>query len=151
MQSLLEPWLGAGAVGEDVPIPALIDVELTRQVSAGDAAQLQNLLDTALTPLSGKARIDAQSDWLKPVYDALLALQYLALALIALVSFAAAAAVWLASRTAFANHRNTVEIIHLLGGTDAQVTLEVDEEKEPPRSSFGARNRRGCCKEEGGT
>ncbi|NQZ48393.1 MAG: cell division protein [Erythrobacter sp.] len=137
LQRLLEPWLGAGAVGEDVPIPALIDVELTRQVSAADAAQLQNLLDTALAPLSGEARIDAQSDWLKPVYDALLALQYLALALIALVGFATAAAVWLASRTAFANHRDTVEIIHLLGGTDAQVT-QIFQRSVLRDATFGA-------------
>ena len=59
---------------------------------------------------------------MRPVYNALAALQYLALALIALVGFATAAAVWLAARTAFSNHRETVEIIHLLGGTDAQVT-----------------------------
>ena len=32
------------------------------------------------------------------------------------------AAVWMAARSALANHGDTVEIIHLLGGTDAQVT-----------------------------
>ena len=137
LQSLLEPWLGAVSAGDDVPIPALIDVELTRQVSAGDVAQLQTLLDTALAPLSGEARIDAQSDWLKPVYDALLALQYLALALIALVGFATAAAVWLAARTAFANHRDTVEIIHSLGGTDAQVT-QIFQRSVLRDATFGA-------------
>jgi len=66
--------------------------------------------------------VDAQSEWLRPVYDALAALQYLALALIVLVGFATAAAVSLAARSAFSNHRDTVEIIHLLGGTDEQVT-----------------------------
>lgn len=122
LEALLEPWLGAAAASDDVPIPALIDVELNRRASAQEIAQLQSVLDTALVPLSGEARIDAQSDWLRPVYNALAALQYLALALIALVGFATAAAVWLAARTAFSNHRETVEIIHLLGGTDAQVT-----------------------------
>ena len=122
LEALLEPWLGAAAASEDVPIPALIDVELNRRASAQEIAQLQSVLDTALTPLNGSARIDAQSEWLRPVYNALAALQYLALALIALVGFATAAAVWLAARTAFSNHRETVEIIHLLGGTDAQVT-----------------------------
>lgn len=122
LEALLEPWLGAAAASDDVPIPALIDVELNRRASAQEIAQLQSVLDTTLAPLDGEARIDAQSDWLRPVYDALAALQYLALALIALVGFATAAAVWLAARTAFSNHRETVEIIHLLGGTDAQVT-----------------------------
>ena len=122
LEELLEPWLGAGAASEDVPIPALIDVELTRRAAPDELAQLQSALDAALEPLGGAARVDAQSDWLRPVYDALAALQYLALALIALVAFATAAAVWLAARSAFANHRDTVEIIHLLGGTDRQVT-----------------------------
>ncbi|WP_416830766.1 MAG: cell division protein FtsX [Erythrobacter sp.] len=116
--ALLEPWLGSSAASEDVPIPALIDVELSRRASASEIAQLQ----AALVEAAPSAKIDAQSDWLRPVYDALAALQYLALALIVLVSFATAAAVWLAARSAFANHRDTVEIIHLLGGTDEQVT-----------------------------
>lgn len=122
LEALLEPWLGSAAASEDVPIPALIDVELTRRATAQEIAQLQSALDGALGPLGGNARIDAQSEWLRPVYDALAALQYLALALILLVGFATAAAVWLAARSAFSNHRETVEIIHLLGGTDAQVT-----------------------------
>jgi cell division transport system permease protein len=122
LAELLRPWLGTSAASEDVPIPALIDVELSRRAAPGELAQLQAALDEALVPLGGGARVDAQSQWLRPVYDALAALQYLALALIALVAFATAAAVWLAARSAFANHRETVEIIHLLGGTDAQVT-----------------------------
>jgi Cell division protein len=43
--------------------------------------------------------------------------------LIALIALATAAAVWLASRNALAQHRETVEIIHLLGGTDGQITM----------------------------
>ncbi|BDI60182.1 cell division protein [Qipengyuania nanhaisediminis] len=118
LAALLEPWLGASAASGDVPIPALIDVELSRQATAREIARLRETLDT----LAPGIRVDAQSQWLGPVYDALAALQYLALALIALIAFATAAAVWLAARNAFANHRETVEIIHLLGGTDAQVT-----------------------------
>ena len=118
LAELLEPWLGAAAATEDVPIPALIDIELRQRASPNEIAQLQNVLDGAVPG----AKVDAQSEWLRPVYDALAALQYLSLALIALVAFAAAAAVWLSARSAFSNHQDTVEIIHLLGGTDAQVT-----------------------------
>lgn len=122
LAALLEPWLGASAASEDVPIPALIDVELSRRASANEVAQLQSVLDQALAQDRVAARVDADSQWLRPVYDALAAVQYLVLALIALVAFATAAAVWLAARSAFSAHRETVEIIHLLGGTDAQVT-----------------------------
>ncbi|MEE4201654.1 MAG: FtsX-like permease family protein [Erythrobacter sp.] len=122
LEEMLEPWLGIAATSEEVPIPALIDVELAQRAGPEPLAKLQSAVDRALVPLGGEARIDAQSDWLGPVYDALAALQYTALALIALIALAAAAAVWLAARSAFAAHRETVEIVHLLGGTDAQVT-----------------------------
>lgn len=122
LTQLLEPWLGSSAASEDIPIPALIDVELTRRAAPQELAQLQAALDAALEPLGGTARVDAQSEWLRPVYDALAALQYLALALIGLIGFATAAAVWLSARSAFADHQDTVEIVHLLGGTDRQVT-----------------------------
>jgi len=118
LAEMLEPWLGEGAGSEDLPIPALIDVQLTTTSGPAQIATLQLEVEAAVTG----ARVDAQSDWLQPVYSALSALQYLALALIALLASACAAAVWLASRSAFSNHRDTVEIIHLLGGTDAQVT-----------------------------
>ncbi len=118
LAALLEPWLGAGATNADVPIPALIDVELTRRASPAEIARIADLLDTSGPGL----RVDAQSEWLRPVSNALAALQYLALGLIVLVALANAAAVWLAARNAFATHRDTVEIIHLLGGTDHQIT-----------------------------
>ncbi len=116
--AMLEPWLGDGAGSQDLPIPALIDVQLTGASSEDQVARLQAALNEAVPG----SRVDAQSDWLQPVYSALSALQYLALALIVLLGFACAAAVWLAARSSLANHRDTVEIIHLLGGSDAQVT-----------------------------
>lgn len=118
LATLLEPWLGEGAASGDVPIPALIDVELTRRAGPADIARIE----AALAAKVPGARVDAQSDWLRPVYGALAALQWLALGLIALVALATGAAVWLAARNAFAGARETVEIIHLLGATDRQIS-----------------------------
>ncbi|MEM1197251.1 MAG: cell division protein [Pseudomonadota bacterium] len=118
LTDLLEPWLGTSAASSEIPIPALIDVELAISATPDALDNLQVALDRAVPG----AKVDAQSSWLRPVYSALAALQWLALILILLVAIATAAAVWLAARNAFANHRDTVEIIHLLGGTDAQIT-----------------------------
>jgi cell division transport system permease protein len=118
LSALLEPWLGAGAASSDVPIPALIDVELTRSAGRAEIARIEAAL---LATVPG-ARVDAQGDWLRPVYAALAALQYLALGLIALVALATAAAVWLAARNALSSARETVEIMHLLGASDRQIT-----------------------------
>jgi cell division transport system permease protein len=118
LAALLEPWLGEGATSGDVPIPALIDVELSRSAGPAEVARIE----AALAQNVPGARVDAQSDWLRPVYGALAALQWLALGLITLVALATAAAVWLAARNAFAGARDTVEIIHLLGATDRQIS-----------------------------
>ena len=118
LATLLEPWLGEGASSGDVPIPALIDVELTSTAGPAEIARIETALQAAVPA----ARVDAQSDWLRPVYGALSALQWLALGLIVLVALATAAAVWLAARNAFASARDTVEIIHLLGATDRQIS-----------------------------
>jgi cell division transport system permease protein len=118
LAALLEPWLGELATSGDVPIPALIDVELTGRAGPDDIARIE----TALAGTVPGARVDAQSDGLRPVYSALAAVQWLALGLIALVALATAAAVWLAARNAFAGARETVEIIHLLGATDRQIS-----------------------------
>jgi cell division transport system permease protein len=67
------------------------------------------------------ARVDAQAGWLTPVFSAIHALQWLAGGLIALLALATVAAVLLASRNALGNHRDTIEIVHMLGGTDNQI------------------------------
>nr|WP_247711242.1 FtsX-like permease family protein [Qipengyuania vesicularis] len=114
---LLEPWLGSGEEIEGVPIPALIDVEM-RKADDGEAlARIEN----ALREIAPRARIDAQSVWLAPVLSALSALKITALALIAMLAFVGAAAVWLAARNALGGNRDTIEIVHLLGGSDDQI------------------------------
>ncbi len=117
LEALLEPWLGSVDGNDVVPIPALIDVQLQREASQAEVARLQVLLETRVPT----ARVDAQSSWLRPVYSALSALRYLALGLVALLALTSIAAVWLAARNAFTSHRETIEVMHLLGSTDEQI------------------------------
>jgi cell division transport system permease protein len=119
LNALLEPWLGAQPLAEEdaIPVPALIDVRLGGPVTRQRLAELRRSL-TASVP---SARVDAQAGWLSPVFDAIASLQWLALGLIALLAATSAAAVWLAARSALGSNRETIEIIHLLGGTDGQI------------------------------
>lgn len=119
LDALVEPWLGT-TVGDDVnalPVPALIDVRLAGNADKTAVAALRKQI-AARAP---DARVDAQASWLAPVFEAIGALQLLAGGLIALLAFATVATVLLASRNALSNHRNTIEIVHMLGGTDAQI------------------------------
>lgn len=117
LEQLLDPWLDLGDdTAATVPIPALIDVQL----APGNEANLAQLREqvTARVP---QARVDAQASWLAPVFSALRSLQWMAVALVALLALTSAAAVWLAARNAFGANRETIEIVHLLGGTDGQI------------------------------
>jgi cell division transport system permease protein len=117
LERLLEPWLGVGADKEAVPIPALIDLRLRTDASEDQLDSMRRLL----ADQAPAARIDAQSAWLKPVFSAISSLQWLALVLVVLLGFTSAAAVWLAARSALGTNRNTIEVVHLLGGTDGQI------------------------------
>jgi len=110
---LLEPWLGAQGLGPDLPIPTLIDVEM----SGGDAAQLT----TRIRPVAPSARIDRHSRWLTPLAGLVQSLTWLAAGLVLLMAVATTAAVVLASRGALNTHQATIEVLHLLGATDIQI------------------------------
>jgi cell division transport system permease protein len=119
LNALVEPWLGTRP-GDDVdalPIPALIDVRLDAAATPDRLGRLR----TMLISVAPSARIDAQASWLIPVFSAIETLQWLTGGLIALLAFATIAAVLLASRNALGNHRETIEIVHMLGGTDRQI------------------------------
>lgn len=129
VDALIAPWLGSGVVEEGgggensggdvgaIPVPALIDVRIADKATPARVAAIQQ----ALVAVAPAARVDAQSSWLEPVFEALSALQWLALALVALLATALTAAVLLAARTALGANRDTIEIVHWLGGTDSQI------------------------------
>lgn len=115
---LIEPWLGTdGDEAAAVPVPALIDARLDARPTPERLRDLSQRLHT----VAPAARVDAQSSWLGPVFRAIDSLQWLAAALVVMLGAAASAAVLLASRTALGTNRDTIEIVHLLGGTDIQI------------------------------
>ena len=119
MDALLAPWLGTGGgagLGEDVPVPALIDADLMR---VDDAALAE--LTAAARGVTATARVDAHARWLAPLAGLVGMLKWLAAALVLLMAIATAAAVVLAARAALNTHRATIDVLHLLGGTDIQI------------------------------
>lgn len=118
LDELIEPWLGETGTGADaIPVPALIDVRLAGPATPQRLADLREQLQ----PSAPAARIDTQASWLAPVFSAINSLQWLALGLVVLLAATSAAAVWLAARSALGSNRGTIEIVHLLGGSDSQI------------------------------
>ena len=113
MKTLLEPWLGQAALDGELPLPAMIDVELSG-ASARDVA-------VTLARVAPAARVDDHARSLAPLARLILSLQWLAAGLVLLMAAATGAAVILAARAALNTHRATIDVMHLLGATDIQI------------------------------
>ena len=114
MRRTLEHWLGPEGAKADLPLPALIDVDLQPGADPqAVAARLQQAVPGA--------RFIAQSAMLGPMLRAMRALTWLASALVVLIAMATAAAVVLAARGALDTNRPTIEVMHGVGATDDQV------------------------------
>lgn len=114
--ALLEPWLGPGGLGADLPVPALIDADLA-SLDPGTVARLRDVVLKA----APSARIDAHARWLASLMQLIRTLGWLAAALVLLMGIATAACVVLAARAALNTHRATIDVLHLLGATDMQI------------------------------
>lgn len=117
VRGLLAPWLGSSAVSSDIPLPALIDVDFRGNADAAALARLREALRRA----APDARIDAHGQWLQPVFELISTLRWLAIGLVGLLALASIASVTLSARSSFAAHAETIDIMHLLGSTHAQI------------------------------
>jgi cell division transport system permease protein len=114
MRKTLERWLGPAGAEADLPMPALIDVDLVPGASPKPVAKR---IERAVPG----ARFVAHSAMLGPLLRAIRSLSWLALALVLLIALATAAAVVLAARGALDTNRSTIEVMHGIGATDEQV------------------------------
>jgi cell division transport system permease protein len=113
----LRPWLGEEVTNGDLPVPALIDVELT----PGHADAKVGALRRLLAGISPAIRIEPHAAFLQPLSGLLSALGWLAVGLVVLMAIATAAIVVLAARGAHDGHRGTIDVLHLMGATDVQI------------------------------
>lgn len=116
MAQLLEPWLGPGGLQDDLPVPIMIDVDLSPE-----AYRRLDVIRNAVRDVAPSARIDDNGQWLAPLAKLIGALKWLAAGLVLLMTGATAATVVLAARAALDTHRGTIEVLHLMGATDVQV------------------------------
>lgn len=115
LRALVEPWLGSGNIGEDLPLPAMIDARW--QSGAGDVTAIRDTV-RALAPT---ARIDTHAQWFRPLAGVVEVLKWLAVAIGALVVATTAAIVALSVRAALSTHGPTIETLHIMGAEDRTV------------------------------
>jgi cell division transport system permease protein len=118
-EKLLEPWLGGGLDLSQLPIPRLILVRLRGQGS-DDLGALRKELSAAVP----QADLDDHRIWATRLGAMANAIVILAAALFALMIVAMGTAIGFATRGAVAANREVVEVLHLVGASDAFIARE---------------------------
>jgi cell division transport system permease protein len=115
----LAPWLGTDMQISDIPVPALVDADLSVPSDERDVRIAG--LERAVKDINSAARIEPHAHYLAPLARLVGSIGLLAFGMVALMALATGAVVVLAARGAHATHRATIDIMHLLGATDTQV------------------------------
>ncbi|WP_339688679.1 FtsX-like permease family protein [uncultured Parasphingorhabdus sp.] len=118
IDALIEPWLGTQDLADDIPLPALIDVKLARTATDAEYQSLRSTLQS----IAPGARVEPSSGYIAPVISLVRSFQWIAFGLVGLLALATGAAVIISARSALNTHTETIAVVHLLGGTDQQIS-----------------------------
>src|SRR3546814_10465093 len=101
-------------------MPALSDVD---RADPSPAAIRRG--DAAMARVTPAAYVDRHQRWMSPVSRFMDTLVWLAVGLVVLMAGATAAVVILAARAGLEAHRETIEVLHMMGSTDIQVARQI--------------------------
>ncbi len=119
--ALLEPWLGTGAVIDDLPIPRLVTVTIDQR-QPPDFKKLGAAITAAVPPAS----LDTHRRWQAELTRLAAGFQWIGLAILALTGAAAILLVVNTTRAALDANRDIVEVLHLVGARDAFIARHVE-------------------------
>ena len=118
VRRLLEPWLGP-SVGDGLPLPQLIDVELTAGASV-DVDALQTRLSQAIPSVS----VDDHRVWLDRLVQIFETARMLGFGVLGLILLATVGTVVFTTRTGLAIHQEAIEVLHLIGAKDGYIATQ---------------------------
>lgn len=116
VSALLEPWLGEAADSQDLPVPALIAVEL-----APAAAPDLDALTAELQRVEPGVLVDDHQRWLGDLLALGRTIKIGALVVVLLITFAAVIAVIFLTRTGLAIHQRVISLLHVIGAHDTYI------------------------------
>jgi cell division transport system permease protein len=117
--ALLAPWVGEDLDLSTLPLPVLIDVEVTTPGALDpEAAERQLAGDVP------GIRVDDGKRWLEPVRATAGALQAIAGFVMFLIGLASIATVIFMTRTGLSVHRDTINVLHQVGAHDSYVARQ---------------------------
>jgi len=120
VRALLDPWLGESRDSEDLPLPALIDVEL----EPGALVDMSRLAERLAAAAPG-IELDTHRQWLGELLGAARSATWLSIAILTLIALTTGAIVVFATQASLAANHETVEVLHLVGAQDEFVANEI--------------------------
>jgi len=115
LTDLLRPWLGQGGGDLALPLPAVVQVHL--RGAAADVAGLQAALDAAVPG----TLVESHGAWVQRLAALVRSLQACAWLALAVVAAVAACVIMVATRAGLSARRESIDIVHGLGATDAYI------------------------------
>jgi len=116
VMELLKPWLGEGDAVADLPLPALIDVEMRTQDADAIAA-----VTASVKTAAPDAVIDDHRVWLNRVMGLAQGFSVVALTIMVLVTGSLGLTVIFATRASLAEFAQVIEVLHVVGAKDAYI------------------------------
>src|SRR5581483_5741650 len=110
INALVEPWIGKNGVVSGIPLPRLIDAEVT----PGEDVDVNALADR-LKKAAPHASVDDHRRWIARLRNLADAVRYSAYAILLLIAGATAAAVSFATRAGLDAHHEMVALLHQMG------------------------------------
>ena len=119
IKDMLSPWLGDNLNYDDIPLPALISVELNNH----DQKFIQDIEKRAKA-IYKTARVNTHKQWLNDIVQFTDTLNVTALLITLVIGFTTFAAVAGAMKSRVATHYDELELLHLMGASDRYISKQ---------------------------
>lgn len=117
--ALLDPWIGQDLLFSEIPLPGLIALEIRE-----DAPTTLDDFRYDLSEMSRYANLEDHQDWLGELIHFAEILQSLSLIISAIIIGTTITAIIAAVRSRLAIHQKEVELLHLIGASDAYIARQ---------------------------
>lgn len=119
VRALLEPWLGTAVDSDELPLPRLISIEVDR----GKGATATGVAD-ALRGIVPGVSVDDHRLWLDGMIRTVQSAQLIAALVLVLIVVLTVATVVFTTRAGLGLHRETIEMLHLIGAQDSYIARQ---------------------------
>lgn len=115
--ALLEPWLGTGNIGDDMPLPLLIEITaLPGEIISAQA------LNAQLRAVAPGARLDTHGQWRETLQATARALTLFAGIVLTMVTLATATVILFATRAGLLANVEILNVLHQIGAQDSYIS-----------------------------